>query len=188
MVQDLKMSQGSSNVTLDLSALGDAANQSISGEKTEKPTLETPIVATTTGCTLKVITNDMKSNRDDPSKKYYNTSFTVTTKFTHNGEEITSSDRYGGLRFYPVMNPDGTPALAANGQPVLERFWAADGSKDTASAFAKLLYKVQQHDANVKTFADFFQFMEQPHQVMLKTEFVSFAGKTTKKQIIQNFI
>lgn len=186
MVQDLK-TQTSNNVTLDLSALGDAAQQSISGEQTEKPTIETPIVATTTGCSLKVITNDIKSNRDDPSKKYYNTSFMVTTKFTHDGEEITSSDRYGGLRFYPLIGPDGVPATN-NGQPVLERFWAADGSKDTASAFAKLLHKVQQHDSNVKTFADFFKFMEEPHQVMLKTEFVSFGGKTTKKQVIQSFI
>ena len=85
------------------------------------------------------------------------------------------------------MNPDGTVVMN-NGQPVLERFWTADGSKDTASAFAKLLYKVQQHDDKVQTFQDFFNFMNEKHQVMIKTEFTSFGGKTTKKQIIQNFI
>ena len=186
MVQDLKTQQ-SNNVVLDLSALGDAANQSISGEQQEKPLLEKPIIATTESCTLRVMTNDLKSNREDPSKKYFNTSFTVETKFTHEDEEIKSFDRYGGLRFYPLMNPDGTVVMN-NGQPVLERFWTADGSKDTASAFAKLLYKVQQYDDKVQTFQDFFNFMNEKHQVMIKTEFTSFGGKTTKKQIIQNFI
>ena len=65
MVQDLKTQQ-SNNVVLDLSALGEAANQSINREQQEKPLLEKPTIATTESCTLRVMTNDLKSNREDP--------------------------------------------------------------------------------------------------------------------------
>lgn len=185
MVEGLKKNNSGNSISLDLSALGDAANQSIGAEAEDKPVIINPISATIVSVDLRLNTNQIQTNKDDESKKFYRAIFTVETKFSHpeTNEEIISKDNYSGLRFYPQTNEDGSFVVDANGQPVLDRFWSGD-----TSAFGKLLALVQQVDENVLTYTDFFAFFKPGQMVTIKTEFPQYNGKTSKKQVIQSFL
>ena len=94
-------------VDIDLSAVQDKLTQRISAEPDEKPVLDTPVEATVTGIKLQRDV-ELKFNQNDASKKFYKVRVYVQTEFKHpeTGETVTSSDAYGGLRFYPVSGPE----------------------------------------------------------------------------------
>lgn len=185
MVNDLKRNNSGSSISLDLSALGEAGEQSIGVETEDKPVIMNPISATIVGVDLKINTNQIQTNKDDESKKFYRAIFTVETKFIHpeTKEEVTSKDNYSGLRFYPKVNEDGSFAMDANGQPVLDHFWSGE-----TSYFGRLLALVQDVDDKVLTYGQFFAFFTPGKQVTIKTEFPQYNGQTSKKQVIQSFL
>lgn len=183
-VNGLKKNQGGT-VNLDLSELAQVDQSISAGEKVEKPVLLKPVAATVIGADLKIRTGELKHNKDDVTKKYYEASFVVETKFTNpaDGEEFVSKDNYNGLRAYPKINENGEPIFDANGNPVLDRFWSGD-----KSAFGSLLALVQKTDDSVVTYGDFFNFFIQPRDCTVKTFFTTYNNEQFSKEVIQSFI
>lgn len=179
-------------VDIDLSALGkDKLNQSINAEPQEKPILEVPTEATIVGIKLQR-DGELKFNQNDASKKFYKVRVYVRTEFKHpeTGDLVESSDAYGGLRFYPVLDEIGNPVLGADGQPQLDRFWSNSASSQFASYFSKLLARAQEFNPAIKSYQDFFAFLESNPKCMILTEFTRFGNSPTQttKEVIQNFI
>lgn len=194
MPNNLIQSNNSQNtaVDIDLSALGeDKLNQSISAEPQEKPVLEVPTEATIVGIKLQR-DGELKFNQNDASKKFYKVRVYVRTEFKHpeTGKTVESSDAYGGLRFYPVVDDAGNPILDVNGQPQLDRFWSNSASSQYASYFSKLLARAQEFNSDIKSYQDFFAFLESKPKCMILTEFTRFGNspQQTTKEVIQNFI
>lgn len=179
-------------VDIDLSSLGqDKLNQSINAEPQEKPILEVPTEATVVGIKLQR-DSELKFNQNDASKKFYKVRVYVQTEFKHptTGEVIESSDAYGGLRFYPVLDEAGNPMLDATGQPQLDRFWSNSANSDFASYFSKLLSRAQDFNPDIKSYQDFFAFLQSKPKCMILTEFTRFGNSPnqTTKEVIQSFI
>lgn len=176
------------SMSLNLDALGDAANQVVSMNSGEKPVLNGEVEATITLTDLKLM-NQLQSNQNDPSKKYFNTIFIVETEFVYTdaqGNEVQghSRDNYGGLRYFVNLDEQGNVMRDASGQPILERLWSGD-----ASAFGKLFTVVQEKDKNVRSYSDFFNFFKRDDiKVILKTETTNYQGKTHTKNIIQRIV
>ena len=179
-------------VDIDLSALGqDKLNQSISSEPQPKPVLDNPTEAVITGIKLQR-DSELKFNQNDASKVYYKVRVYVQTEFKHpeTGEVIESSDAYGGLRFYPVTNDVGTPVLDASGQPQLDRFWSNSATSDYASYFSKLLARAREFNPDIKSYQDFFTFLQSKPKCIILTEFTRFGNSQnqTTKEVVQKFI
>lgn len=179
-------------VDIDLSALGaDKLSQKISAEPDEKPVLDVPVEAVVTGVKLQRDA-ELKFNQNDASKKFYKVRVYVQTEFEHpeTGEKVESSDAYGGLRFYPVLDDAGNPVLGPTGEPQLDRFWSNSATSQFASYFSKLLAHAQEFDANIKSYQDFFTFLQNKPKCMLLTEFTRFGNspQQTTKEVIQKFI
>lgn len=181
-----------SAVDIDLSALGqEKLNQSINAEPQEKPILEIPTDAVITGIKLQR-DGELKFNQNDASKKFYKVRVYVRTEFKHpeTGEMIESSDAYGGLRFYPVADEAGNPILGPDGQPQLDRFWSNSATSQYASYFSKLLARAQEFNPDIKSYQDFFTFLQSKPKCMILTEFTRFGNSPnqTTKEVIQSFI
>lgn len=178
-------------VDIDLSAVQDKLTQRISAEPDEKPVLDTPVEAIVTGVKLQRDV-ELKFNQNDASKKFYKVRVYVQTEFKHpeTGETVTSSDAYGGLRFYPVSDEVGNPILGANGEPQLDRFWSNSANSQYASYFSKLLARAQEFNPDIKSYQDFFNFLQSKPKCMLLTEFTRFGNSPnqTTKEVIQKFV
>lgn len=178
-------------VDIDLSAVQDKLTQRIRAEPDEKPVLDTPVEATVTGVKLQRDV-ELKFNQNDASKKFYKVRVYVQTEFKHpeTGETVTSSDAYGGLRFYPVSDEAGNPILGANGEPQLDRFWSNSANSQYASYFSKLLARAQEFNPDIKSYQDFFNFLQSKPKCMLLTEFTRFGNSPnqTTKEVIQKFV
>lgn len=178
-------------VDIDLSAVQDKLTQRISAEPDEKPVLDTPVEAIVTGVKLQRDV-ELKFNQNDASKKFYKVRVYVQTEFKHpeTGEIVTSSDAYGGLRFYPVSDEAGNPILGANGEPQLDRFWSNSANSQYASYFSKLLARAQEFNPDIKSYQDFFNFLQSKPKCMLLTEFTRFGNSPnqTTKEVIQKFV
>lgn len=187
MVNELKTSNNNNaNRSLDLSALGETATQSIAAD--EKPILAGPTKGEIINVDLTINDNTLKSNKNDPDSKFYPCLLRVKTKFINpdNNEEYISNDNYSGLRFYPQLDQAGEVMVDQAGNPVLDRFWSGD-----ASFFGKLLKLVQEHDKSVVTYADFFSFMNNtPRECMIATEYANNPSNGTQvtKEVIKKFL
>lgn len=185
MVSELKgTNQSNKNRSLDLSALGDAAKQSISAG--EKPILKTPVQGQIIGVDLQV-QEVFRSNRDNPNQRFHPCLLKVKTKFTdpESNEEVTSTDNYSGLRYYPKMDDNGELLLDANGDEVLDRFWSGDGSD-----FGKLLNAAQKANEKIVTYSDFFNYLLESPNCVIETQFRNNpqTNKQTHKEFISQFI
>lgn len=187
MVNELKTSNNNNaNRSLDLSALGETATQSITVD--EKPVLAGPTRGEIINVELTINENTLKSNKNDPESKFYPCLLRVRTKFINpdTNEEYVSNDNYSGLRFYPKTDESGEPMVDSAGNPVLDRFWSGD-----TSFFGKLLKLVQEYDKSVVTYADFFSFMNQtPKECMIATEYANNPSNGTQvtKEVIKKFL
>lgn len=175
------------SMSLNLDALGDAANQVVSNSNGEKPILNQEVEATITLTDLKLM-NQLQSNQNDPSKKYFNTIFIIETEFEYvdeGGNTVSgkSRDNYGGLRYFVNLDEQGNVVRDPSGQPVLERLWSGD-----ASAFGKLFAIVQAKDKNVRSYSDFFNFFNNDIKVVIKTETTNYQGQQHHKNIIQRIL
>lgn len=168
------------NRVLDLSALGDAAKQSISAG--EKPILKEPVQGTIVGVELSV-QDAFRTNRDNPTQKFHPCLLKVKTKFEdpETQQDVTSTDNYSGLRFYPKLDETGEVVLDSNGDEILDRFWNGDGSD-----FGKLLNAAQSAEESIVTYNDFFAFLQSKPSCVIKTEFRN--NPTTNKQTHKEFI
>lgn len=191
MPNDFTQGQNAGNkrsMSINLDALGDAANQTVNMGSGEKPTLREEVEAEIIGTDFRLM-NQLQSNQNDPSKKYFNTVFAIETKFTYKTEdgdivETTSRDNYGGLRYFPVMDDNGNVVRDASGQPQLDRLWSGDGS-----AFGKLFNLVQAKDKTVRSYSDFFRFFTKDAiKCLIKTEETNYQGTKSQKEVIQSFI
>lgn len=176
------------SMSLNLDALGDAANQTVNMGSGEKPILKEEVEAVIIGTDFRLM-NQLQSNQSDPSKKYFNTIFAIETKFSYKNEdgdmvEATSRDNYGGLRYFPKLDDNGQPIRDASGQPQLDRLWSGDGS-----AFGRLFLVVQEKDKTVRSYSDFFKFFaKEGIRCMIKTEETNYQGNKNNKEVIQKFI
>lgn len=185
MVSELKgTNQSNKNRSLDLSALGDAAKQSISAG--EKPILKEPVRGQIVNIDLQV-QEVFRSNRDNPNQRFHPCLLKVKTKFVDPAtqEAVTSTDNYSGLRFYPKTDETGQLLLDANGDEVLDRFWSGDGSD-----FGKLLNSAQVFNEKIVTYNDFFQFLLSGPNCVIETQFRNNpqTNKQTHKEFISRFI
>lgn len=185
MVGELKgTNQGNKNRSLDLSALGDAAKQSINAG--EKPVLKEPVRGQIVGVDLQV-QDAFRSNRDNPEQRFHPCVLKVKTKFVdpETKEEFTSTDNYSGLRFYPKMGENGQPMLDANGQEILDRFWNGDSSD-----FGKLLNSAQKQNDKIVTYDDFFKYLLSTPDCIIETQFRNNpqTGAQTHKEFVTRFI
>ena len=71
--------QNGQSRSIDISSLGDVANQSASTERVEKPVIANPIQAEIVDIDLKV-QNQINTNKDDASKRYHPCILTIKTK------------------------------------------------------------------------------------------------------------
>lgn len=191
MPNDFTQGQNAGNkrsMSINLDALGDAANQTVNMGSGEKPILREEVEAEIIGTDFRLM-NQLQSNQNDPSKKYFNTVFAIETKFSYKTEdgdvvETTSRDNYGGLRYFPVMDDNGNVIRDASGQPQLDRLWSGDGS-----AFGKLFNLVQAKDKTVRSYSDFFRFFTKDAiKCLIKTEETNYQGTKSQKEVIQSFI
>lgn len=191
MPNDFTQGQNANNqksMSLNLDALGDAANQTVNMGSGEKPILKEEVEAEIIGTDFRLM-NQLQSNQSDPSKKYFNTIFAIETKFSYKNEdgdvvETTSRDNYGGLRYFPVFDDNGNIVRDATGQPKLDRLWSGDGS-----AFGKLFNTVQSKDKSVRSYSDFFRFFTKENlKCMIKTEETNYQGTKNHKEVIQSFL
>ena len=176
------------SMSLNLDALGDAANQTVNMSNGEKPLLKEEVEAEIIGTDLRLM-NQLQSNQNDPSKKYFNTIFAIETKFLYeneNGETVEgkSRDNYGGLRYYVSLDEQGNVLRDATGQPILERLWSGD-----SSAFGKLFELVQAKDNSVRSYTDFFNFFKKESiKVTIKTGESNYQGQKHNKNVIQSIL
>ncbi|MBR6515605.1 MAG: hypothetical protein IKT40_01985 [Bacilli bacterium] len=191
MPNDFTQGQNANNqksMSLNLDALGDAANQTVNMGSGEKPILKEEVEAEIIGTDFRLM-NQLQSNQSDPSKKYFNTIFAIETKFSYKNEdgdmvEATSRDNYGGLRYFPKLDDNGQPIRDASGQPQLDRLWSGDGS-----AFGRLFLVVQEKDKTVRSYSDFFKFFaKEGIRCMIKTEETNYQGNKNNKEVIQSFL
>lgn len=191
MPTDFTQGQNANNqksMSLNLDALGDAANQTVNMGSGEKPILKEEVEAEIIGTDFRLM-NQLQSNQSDPSKKYFNTIFAIETKFSYKNEdgdvvEATSRDNYGGLRYFPKLDDNGQPIRDASGQPQLDRLWSGDGS-----AFGRLFLVVQEKDKTVRSYSDFFKFFaKEGIRCMIKTEETNYQGNKNNKEVIQSFL
>ena len=124
-----------------------------------KPICENNTKATIMEVELKR-TFEPKTTKDGQSE-YYPLIFNIHTR-TEDGQD--SFDNYGGLR----ETEDG--------------LWSGE-----KSAFGKLL-KLAKEEADIKTYADFFNFVKAGVDVKIRTETTSFGDNEYKKNIIKQFI
>lgn len=175
------------NVKLNLDALGDAANDTVNFGTNDKPILTAPVQA-------KIVNTDfyrrqeLASNQNDPSKKYFKCILAVETEFEYvdeNGETLSAHcrDNYSGLRFIPKLDEMGQVVLDASGEPVLERLWLGDGS-----GFGKLFLMAQEFDSSVRSYSDFLKFMDTQENCTVMTEKVRYGSNEYTKEVIQSFI
>ena len=176
------------SMSLNLDALGEAANQTVNMSSGDKPILNEEVEAEIVGTDLRLM-NQLQSNQNDPSKKYFNTIFAVETKFLYKNEngdvvEGTSRDNYGGLRYFINLDEQGNIIRDASGQPKLERLWSGD-----SSAFGKLFELVQSKDNTVRSYTDFFNFFKRDSiKVTIKTVQSNYQGKQHNKNVIQSIL
>ena len=191
MPNDFTQGQNANNqksMSLNLDALGDAANQTVNMGSGEKPILKEEVEAEIIGTDFRLM-NQLQSNQSDPSKKYFNTIFAIETKFSYKNEdgdvvEATSRDNYGGLRYFPKLDDNGQPIRDASGQPQLDRLWSGDGS-----AFGRLFLVAQEKDKTVRSYSDFFKFFaKEGIRCMIKTEETNYQGNKNNKEVIQSFL
>lgn len=191
MPNDFTQGTNASNqksMSLNLDALGDAANQTVNMNSGEKPILDKEVEAEIIGTDFRLM-NTLQSNQNDPSKKYFNTIFAIETRFKYineAGEEVetTSRDNYGGLRYFPVIDDNGNVVRDATGQPQLSRLWSGD-----TSAFGRLFNIVQEKDNTVRSYSDFFNFFNKEGiKCMIKTEQSNYQGEKKDKEVIQSFL
>ena len=176
--------------SIDITALGDVANQSASTEKVQKPVIMQPVKAEILDIDLRV-QNQINTNKDDASKKFHPCVLTIKTKFnflnpeTNKEEEYVSRDNYSGLRFFFKADDYGNPILDVNGEEQCERLWLGDKSD-----LGKLLAKAQEFDKSIVSYQDFFNFLASHKDCMIKTEYRNnpSSGEQTSKEIIQSFI
>lgn len=180
---------GNKSMSLNLDALGEAANQSVQGNSGETPVLNEEVEATVVNTDFRMM-SDLHSNQNNPELKYYNTIFAVETDFEYkdaNGEmvEATSRDNYGGIRVYPKINEQGEVMNNASGQPVIQRMWVGDNS-----AAGRLFALVQKADKSVRSYTDFFNFFNKEGgvRVTIKSQQTSYNGQTKNKLIIQSIL
>lgn len=187
------------SVAFDLSALGDVLDQQIGGGGNDKPFLQSLTKATLKEFSLNrqedIRENRKKQDSSQPPKKFY--AITLRTKIEYmydngdgNGEQLyTSYDNYSGLRAYPKLDESGEPVLDANGNPVIERFWAGNAEGNYVSYFSLLLKAAQDFDDSIKTYQDFFKFLSQERQCLIRSEQTGFGNQDKKtKQVIKEFI
>ena len=191
MPNDFTQGQNANNqksMSLNLDALGDAANQTVNMGSGEKPILKEEVEAEIISTDFRLM-NQLQSNQNDPAKKYFNTIFAIETKFSYKDEsgnviETTSRDNYGGLRYFPVLDENGIPVRDANGQPQLDRLWSGEGS-----SFGQLFLTVQKKEKTVRSYSDFFKFFAQPNlKCTIKTTETNYNGTKHYKEIIQSFL
>ena len=183
------------SVAFDLSALGDTLEQQINAVSSEKPFLENLTKATLKEFALNRQL-DIRENREKENnivKKFYAITLRLKVEYEHevDGETQTyvSYDNYGGLRAYPKVDEHNEPIMDENGNPVIERFWAGNPDSNCASYFSLLLQTAQDYDPTIKTYQDFFKFLGEERQCLIKSEKTSFGGrKETIKQVIKEFI
>ena len=124
MPNDFTQGQNANNqksMSLNLDALGDAANQTVNMGSGEKPILKEEVEAEIISTDFRLM-NQLQSNQNDPAKKYFNTIFAIETKFSYKDEsgnviETTSRDNYGGLRYFPVLDETGNLAGSISRMP-----------------------------------------------------------------------
>ena len=176
--------QSNKNKVLDLSALGDAAKQSINAG--EKPILKEPVKGTLIGIELQV-QSTFKTNRDDPTRRFHPCLLKVKTQFVdpESKQEVTSTDNYSGLRFYPKVDEAGQLLLNSEGDEVLDRFWNGDGSD-----FGKLLNSAQVANKDIVTYADFFAYLQSKPSCVIETQFRNNpnTNQQTHKEFVTKFI
>ena len=176
------------SMSINLDALGDAAKQTVNMGSGEKPILNTEVEAEVSLTDFRLM-NELQSNQNDPSKKYFNTVFTIETKFKYvnaAGEEVEASsrDNYGGLRYFPVIGENNEIIRDANGQPQLERLWSGDNS-----GFGKLFALTQEKDSSVRSYSDFFNFWNKEGiRVLIKTQTNNFGGKEFQKNVVTKIL
>lgn len=176
------------SMSINLDALGDAAKQTVNMGSGEKPILNTEVQAEVVLTDFRLM-NELQSNQNDPSKKYFNTVFTIETKFKYvnaAGEEVEASsrDNYGGLRYFPVIGENNEIIRDANGQPQLERLWSGDNS-----GFGKLFTLTQEKDSSVRSYSDFFNFWNKEGiQVLIKTQTNNYGGKEFQKNVVTKIL
>lgn len=176
------------SMSINLDALGDAAKQAVNMGSGEKPILNTEVEAEVSVTDFRLM-NELQSNQNDPSKKYFNTVFTIETKFKYvnaAGEEVEASsrDNYGGLRYFPVIGENNEIIRDANGQPQLERLWSGDNS-----GFGKLFALTQEKDSSVRSYSDFFNFWNREGiRVLIKTQTNNFGGKEFQKNVVTKIL
>lgn len=182
--------QNGQSRSIDITALGDVANQSASTEVVTKPVLMNPVKAEILDIDLRV-SNRITNNKDDVNKRFHPCVLAVKTKFnylnpeTNAEEEFVSRDNYSGLRFYFKSDDFGNPILDVNGEEQCERLWLGDKSD-----LGKLLNKAQEYDKSIVSYQDFFNFLATHKDCMIKTEYRNnpSSGEQTSKEIIQSFI
>ena len=180
------------SVAFDLSALGDTLDQQISSGATEKPFLQNLTKATLKEFSLNRQT-DVRQNRQEPEKKFYAITLRIKTEYEYGeGDDkqlYTSYDNYSGLRAYAKLDENGEPILDDSGNPEIERFWAGNPEGNYVSYFSLLLKAAQDFDSNIKTYQDFFKFLSEERQCLIRSEQTSFGNQEKKtKQVIKEFI
>lgn len=176
------------SMSLNLDALGEAAQETVSINGGDKPILNEDVEATVVLTDLKLM-NEIQSNQNNPEKKYLNTIFVIETEFTYkndNGDMVEgkSRDNYGGLRYFVNIDESGNIIRDESGQPILERLWSGDGS-----GFGKLFALTQKYDPSVRSYSDFFNFWKQDGiKVKIKTHVNNFSGKQYSKNIITEIL
>lgn len=176
------------SMSLNLDALGEAAQETVSINGGDKPILNEEVEATVVLTDLKLM-NEIQNNQNDPQKKYLNTIFVIETKFDYKNDkgdmvEGKSRDNYGGLRYFVNIDEDGNIIRDESGQPILERLWSGDGS-----GFGKLFALTQKYDSSVRSYSDFFNFWKQDDiKVKIKTQVNNFSGKQYSKNIITEIL
>lgn len=170
------------NVQLNLDALGDVANDTVNFGSNEKPELTEEVEATIVGVNF-YRRNEIQSNQNDPSKKYFKCILAIETEFEFEGKTVRSRDNYSGLRFVPKLDEYSQVVRDANGEPVLERLWLGETSK-----FGKLFLKAQEFDSSIASYSDFLHFVNNHKKCIIKTEHTNFGGNDYAGEIIQRFI
>lgn len=191
MVKELKRANDNNDENESISLKDMRLKAQESQIKIIKPALTKETDALVKDVDIKLEMDKYEHNRNDETAMYHPGAVIVTTEFTHpeTGETVISKDFFSGFRAYLLLDETNTPRLdPETGMEMIHRYLPGTTGANKGG-LRRFIEAVQNDmtDEEQEEYNDWLSFLLDflPGQrVRLKSEFNTYQGKTSIKQVI----
>ena len=191
MVQELKRANDNMDESQSISLKDTRLKAKESQIKIIKPALTKETDALVKDVDIKLEMDKYEHNRNDETAMYHPGAVIVTTEFKHpeTGETVESKDFFSGFRAYLELDEDLNPIIdSETGMEKIYRYLPGTTGKNKGG-LRRFIEAVQNDmtDEEQEEYNDWLSFLLDflPGQrVRLKSEFNTYQGKTSIKQVI----